>query len=48
VWTGQGSDDLPNLYWGRRAAVWNNTGDSAILSDERGQIIARFQYEGQR
>jgi len=31
VWTGTGTNDAENLYWGRRQAVWNNTGDIGIL-----------------
>jgi len=46
VWTGLGTPDSANLYWGRRAAVWNNIGDTAVLSNERGQEVARLRYEG--
>jgi hypothetical protein len=41
VWTGPGVDDESNLYWGRRAAVWNNQGDTAVLSDETGGQVHR-------
>ena len=36
VWSGRGSDDADNVYWGRRKAVWNNTGDVARLQDPDG------------
>jgi len=44
LWTGRGSDDATNLYWGRRAAVWNNTGDVAVLRDPEGDERARAQW----
>jgi Lamin Tail Domain len=44
VWVKAGTDDGGNLYWGRSQAVWNNTGDSAILSDQNGAEIDRFTY----
>ncbi|MBI5716976.1 MAG: lamin tail domain-containing protein [Burkholderiales bacterium] len=44
VWTKSGTDDPTNLFWGRRAAVWNNKGDTAIIMDERGIEMARFTY----
>jgi len=39
VWTGTGTNNTENLYWGRRQAVWNNTGDSGILRDVAGTEI---------
>jgi len=44
VWTGTGTNDAENLYWGRRQAVWNNTGDIGILRDVAGTEISRFAY----
>jgi hypothetical protein len=44
VWTGTGTNDAENLYWGRRQAVWNNTGDIAILRDAAGNEVSRFAY----
>jgi len=44
VWTGTGTNDVENLYWGRRRAVWNNTGDTAVLRDAAGTVISRFAY----
>ncbi|MGA8118113.1 MAG: lamin tail domain-containing protein [Actinocatenispora sp.] len=31
VHTGKGTNTATNLYWGRTAYVWNNTGDAATL-----------------
>jgi hypothetical protein len=44
VWTRAGTNDAENLFWGRRAAVWNNTGDTAILRNENGVEMARYAY----
>lgn len=41
LWSGRGTDDARNLYWGRRQAVWNNSGDVAILRDPGGVERAR-------
>jgi hypothetical protein len=41
VWSGRGTDDADNVYWGRRKAVWNNTGDIARLLDPDGIERAR-------
>ena len=47
VWTKQGSDDATNLYWGSRSAIWNNDGDTAVLSSADGSEVATFTYEGE-
>lgn len=44
LWSGRGSDDADNLHWGRRQAVWNNTGDIAILRDPDGAERARASW----
>jgi hypothetical protein len=44
VWTGVGTNNQDNLYWGRHAAVWNNTGDTASLRDPGGTEVAAFAY----
>jgi len=44
VWTKAGVNDAENLFWGRRSAVWNNTGDRAVLRDESGVDVARYAY----
>ena len=44
VWTRAGGNDTANLYWGRSQAVWNNTGDTAILRDAGGTEVARYSY----
>jgi hypothetical protein len=39
--SGQGTNSRTHLYWGRSyGAVWNNTGDTATLSDRGGRVVA--------
>jgi|GEM_PF-2109622 len=44
IWVYTGTNDAQNLYWGRTQDVWNNSGDTAILSDAQGKEIHRFTY----
>jgi hypothetical protein len=44
VRTGIGDDDAANLHWGRRAAVWNNTGDTAYLRSPDGALVAKKSW----
>lgn len=44
LWTRRGKADARNLYWGRRQAVWNNTGDQAWLLDASGVERARARW----
>ena len=44
--TGKGKDVFSKgrpprwiLYWGRRTFVWNNEGDTATLSDNKGNFV---------
>ncbi|MEQ8331412.1 MAG: lamin tail domain-containing protein [Longimicrobiales bacterium] len=42
--TGRGRDGNGRLYWGRSQAVWNNDGDTAVLTDAEGRVRARHVY----
>jgi hypothetical protein len=44
LWSGRGNDDDDNVYWGRRQAVWNNSGDIALLRDPDGVERARASW----
>jgi beta-glucosidase len=46
VHTGIGVNDADDLYWGRRWAVWNNSGDTAVLTDRDGREVDRFTWSG--
>jgi hypothetical protein len=44
IWTGPGADSPIDLFMGRRAAIWNNAGDTATLHDDAGTVMATFSY----
>lgn len=44
IWTKSGENSVTDLYWGHRAPLWNNTGDTAYLYDARENEIASFEY----
>jgi hypothetical protein len=44
LWSKAGADDAHNLYWGRKQAVWNNSGDTAVLIDARGREMVRTSF----
>ncbi len=44
VWVKAGTDTEHDVYWGRRAPIWNNRGDTAVLRDRTGREIARGWY----
>lgn len=44
LWTRTGADSATDLYWGHRAAFWNNTGDTASLYDAQDHLIDTFVY----
>lgn len=43
VWTKCGGNAPQNLYWCRKRAVWNNSGDTAYLKDGNGRLIDSHQ-----
>jgi len=46
VWSGHGTDNTENLFWGREQAVWNNRGgDVATLADSAGAVRHQFAYQ---
>jgi len=46
VHTGSGSNTASNLYWRSSRYIWNNTGDTAILSDASGHQLDKCTYKG--
>ncbi len=44
VWTGSGTSNDDNLFWGRSWAVWNNAGDIVVLANATGHAISWFSY----
>jgi hypothetical protein len=46
LWSKRGTNDAANLYWGNGRAIWNNTGDSATLTDAEGTVVGVYTYSG--
>jgi micrococcal nuclease len=47
VYTGCGDDTADEVYWCEQgSAVWNNSGDTAFLSDPSGNITFTYSYDG--
>jgi hypothetical protein len=44
LYTRAGENGPGELFWGRRAAVWNNRGDAALLVDAEGREVHRYTY----
>jgi hypothetical protein len=42
--TGSGEDSTTDRYWNRGSPVWNNDGDTVIVRDASGQVVAREPY----
>lgn len=47
VYSGCGNDTNNALYWCAEGAVWNNSGDTAFLTDAEGKYIDHYEIEGQ-
>ncbi|WP_267643251.1 lamin tail domain-containing protein [Haloarchaeobius amylolyticus] len=44
--TGSGTDSATDLYWNRSSAVWNNSGDTVIVTDDSGTEVINRTYSG--
>ena len=44
LYTGSGSDDVNELYWSKKRAVWNNDGDILFLRDDKGNLVLSYSY----
>ncbi len=44
VYTGCGEGDADKLYWCATDPLWNNFGDTAMLLDDSGNVVARVSY----
>jgi len=44
VRTGCGDDDADDLYWCAEDPLWSNAGDTAILLEPSGNVVARVSY----
>jgi Lamin Tail Domain len=46
IHTGKGTNTQTDRYWGKAWYVWNNTGDTATLRDNRGRLLDQCTYKG--
>jgi micrococcal nuclease len=44
LYTGAGTDTETELYWGSESAVWNNGGDTIIITNDSGEEMVTRQY----
>jgi tetratricopeptide (TPR) repeat protein len=44
LWTRRGINDRANLYWDSTGAIWNNSGDTAILQDASGKQVSSYSF----
>lgn len=44
LYTSEGSDTATELYWGRSSPVWNNTGDTVVVTDADGDTVVSHTY----
>lgn len=42
--TGSGTDTATDLYWGAGSPVWNNGGDTVIVTTDEGEAVLRETY----
>lgn len=49
VWSGEGTDDGDNVYWGQSGEnqqIWSEEGDTVIVLDADGNEVLRYEYNG--
>jgi micrococcal nuclease len=44
LYTGSGSNTDSELYWGSGRAIWNNGGDTIIVTDDGGTVVLERSY----
>lgn len=44
IYTGSGSNSGSSLYWGSDSAVWNNGGDTIIVTTDDRETIINYEY----
>ncbi|MFC7045873.1 lamin tail domain-containing protein [Halobacteriaceae archaeon GCM10025711] len=42
--TGAGTDTATDRYWGADGPVWNNDGDTVVVTDDRGTTVLEVRY----
>lgn len=44
VYTGSGTDGDGELYWGADGAIWNNGGDTVLVTTDEGTVVVEEEY----
>jgi competence protein ComEC len=44
VYTGSGTDGAGELYWGADGAIWNNDGDTVLVTTDEGAVVVEEEY----
>lgn len=44
VHTGSGTDTETDVYWGSKRPVWNNDGDTVVVQNASGSVVAETSY----
>lgn len=44
LYTGSGSNSVSKLYWGSGSAIWNNGGDTIIVTTSSGETVIQKEY----
>jgi micrococcal nuclease len=44
IYTGSGTNTESELYWGSSSAVWNNGGDTIIVTTDDGETVINYEY----
>ncbi len=44
IYTGSGTNSNSELYWGSGRAIWNNTGDTIIVTNDSGETVINREY----
>ena len=44
LYTGAGDDSADALYWGATDAVWNNAGDTVVVTNATGAVVIEYGY----
>ena len=44
VYTGSGTDGDGELYWGADGAIWNNGGDTVVVTTDEGTVVVEEEY----
>ncbi|WP_211338395.1 lamin tail domain-containing protein [Haloterrigena salifodinae] len=44
IYSGSGSNSDTELYWGSGRAIWNNSGDTIIVTNADGETVINREY----